>query len=121
MPENVSRTPTGPDFVVSELLSELKASNVRKDELIDQLRKTIVGVVLGAFVAVAFVVAGFLLYLNQYDFSSTSTYAATGVYALIDSEGNVVVSDLTEEELQRVMEVLNADGYSTQNSDQNKD
>ena len=57
------------DFIVTGLLSELKAENIRKDVVIRGLIKVICGVV----AAVLVVVAGFLLYLNQYDFGSTTT------------------------------------------------
>lgn len=56
------------DFIVTGLLSELKAENIRKDVVIRGLIKVICGVV----AAVLVVVAGFLLYLNQYDFGSTT-------------------------------------------------
>lgn len=61
------------DFIVTGLLSELKAENIRKDAVIRGLIKVICGVV----AAVLVVVAGFLLYLNQYDFGSTTTTTAT--------------------------------------------
>lgn len=79
------------DFIVTALLSELKAENERKSRIIHALVK----VVCGCIVAVMLTVGGFLWYLNQYDFSSeeTTTYTSTGVYSLIDSEGNVIASD----------------------------
>lgn len=83
------------DFIVTGLLSELKAENIRKDAVIRGLIKVICGVV----AAVLVVVAGFLLYLNQYDFGSTTTTNATGVYTLVDSQGNVVATDLTADEI----------------------
>lgn len=97
------------DFIVSELLSELKAGNERKDKQIHSLYRIIAGVVATALVTVLAVVGGFLLYLNQYDFSSTSTVNqnAEGVYALIDSEGNTIALDITPEELQSILEVVN--------------
>ena len=48
------------DFIVTGLLAELKAENIRKDAVIRGLIKVICGVV----AAVLVVVAGFLLYLN---------------------------------------------------------
>lgn len=84
------------DFIVTGLLSELKAENIRKDVVIRGLIKVICGVV----AAVLVVVAGFLLYLNQYDFGSTTTTTATDVYTLVDSQGNVVATDLTADEIE---------------------
>ena len=95
----------GKDFIVSELLSELKAENTRKDSQIRGLHTVIAAVVAGALVTVLLVVAGFLWYLNQYDFSSTETITNTaeGVYAIVDSEGNVISSDLTPEDIASII------------------
>ena len=105
----------GTDFIVSELLSELKAENERKERQIHRLNKTLVCTVIAALVAVLLVVAGFLWYLNQYDFSATTTETITaeGVYAIVDSEGNVIGSDFTAEEIEGLLEgVLSNDGTS---------
>ena len=107
---------TGPDFIVSELLAELKAENERKERQIHRLNRTLAVTISMAMVAVLLVVAGFLWYLNQYDFSATETMTETitntaeGVYAIIDSEGNVISSDLTAEEIQALMEEVIIDG-----------
>lgn len=107
---------TGTDFIVSELLSELKAENARKDQQIRQLNKTLICTVVTALVAILLVVAGFLWYLNQYDFSATTTETITnsaeGVYAIIDSDGNVIGSDFTAEEIERFLEGVVSDGNS---------
>lgn len=104
------------DFIVTALLSELKAENERKSRIIHALVK----VVCGCIVAVMLTVGGFLWYLNQYDFSSeeTTTYTSTGVYSLIDSEGNVIASDLTPEEIEQLMGVTLSDGTGNENNDQ---
>lgn len=105
----------GTDFIVSEILSELKAENVRKERQIHRLNRTLAATVISALVAVLLMVAGFLWYLNQYDFSSTTTETITaeGVYAIVDSEGNVIGSDFTAEEIQGLLEgVLNGNGES---------
>lgn len=90
-----------PDFIVSELLSELKAENARKDAQIKTLHKSIIKLAVAAIAAVLLVIGSCLLYLNQYDFSSTENLtvekSAEGVYALIDSDGNVVGYDFLEE------------------------
>lgn len=95
------------DFIATELLNELKSENIRRNNLIKALQKTVIFTIICAFVIVSAVVSGFLLYLNQYDFTSTTT--ATGVYAIIDSEGNVIAQDLTDEEITEIMEVVNGD------------
>lgn len=96
------------DFIATELLQELKEGNARKDAQITQLYKNQMRIFLGSLIAICLIVSGFLLYLNQYDFSSTEEYSyeASGVYALIDSEGNVIAQDLTPEEIDRIMGVL---------------
>lgn len=105
----------GHDFIVSELLSELKSENERKEKQIQRLSKSLVITLISALTAVLLTVAGFLWYLNQYDFSSTTTESITaeGVYAIVDSEGNVIGSDFTAEEIQGLLEgVLSTDGES---------
>lgn len=105
----------GEDFIVSELLSELKAENGRKDKQIQSLHKAIATITAVALCTVLLVVAGFLWYLNQYDFSATTTETITaeGVYAIVDSEGNVIGSDFTAEEIQSLLKgVLTTDGTS---------
>ena len=103
------------DFIVSELLSELKAENGRKDKQIQSLHRAIATITAVALCTVLLVVAGFLWYLNQYDFSATTTETITaeGVYAIVDSEGNVIGSDFTAEEIQGLLKgVLSTDGTS---------
>lgn len=104
------------DFIVSELLSELKAENERKEKQIHRLSRTLIVSVVSALAAVLLVVAGFLWYLNQYDFSSTTTEnvmnTAEGVYAIVDSEGNVIGSDFTADEIQSFLEEVVTNGES---------
>lgn len=102
------------DFIATELLQELKEGNARKDAQIAQMNKNQMHMFFGFLVVIFAIVAGFLLYLNQYDFTSTEeyNYEATGVYALVDSEGNIIAQDLTPEEMTRIMEVLDDYGHS---------
>lgn len=95
------------DFIATELLGELKAENKRKDSVIHSLQKIIVCTISIASVLILSTICGFLIYLNQYDF--TSTIDATGVYALVDSEGNVIANDLMPEDITTIMEVLNGE------------
>lgn len=92
------------DFLASELLSELKEENNRKDLLIKRLCKIIATIVIISLLTVIGTVTGFLWYLNQYDFTSEQT--VSGVYALVDSEGNVVASDFNAEEVESILEVI---------------
>lgn len=107
------------DFIATELLKELKEENCRKDAQIKSLHKVIWRLAIGALLAVLLIVGGFLLYLNQYDFSSTSSLqiekTAEGVYAVIDSDGNVIGQDLTPEELEEFL----INGESNSESDEN--
>lgn len=75
----------------SEILGELKSS-------INKLW-TALYIAIGV---IAIVVVGFLIYMSQYDYSTT--YEATGAYAIIDSSGTVIASDFTAEELQQLLE-----------------
>lgn len=63
----------GPDFVVSALISELKAENDRKSRTIHALMK----IIYSCLVTILLVIGGFLWYLNQYDFISESTTTTT--------------------------------------------
>lgn len=101
-----------PDFIVSDLLSELKAENERKSKLI----KGLVKVICGSIIAILALVAGFLLYLNQYDYADIDTTNATGVYAVVDSSGNVIASDLTSDEINQILEVIAANGTNYANA-----
>lgn len=107
----------GHDFIVSELLSELKAENERKERQIYRLNKTLTVVVIATMLAMLLIVAGFLWYLNQYDFCSTTTETITaeGVYTIVDSNGNVIGSDFTAEEIQDFLEGVNTDGQGHEN------
>lgn len=62
-------------------------------------------VILGSFIAIVLIVAGFIAYLVLGNHSSSVD--ATGVYNLVDSEGNVVATDLTPEDIKAIMEFLN--------------
>lgn len=99
------------DFIVSALLSELKAGNDRKDKTIRSLLRIICGCIL----VIVVIVGCFLWYLNQYDYSSveTTTTNATGVYTLIDSSGNVIAQDLPLEEIQEILDGTDNSNYNT--------
>lgn len=90
------------DYFATELLRTLKV----------QL-KSLVIVITTLIILYAGTVGGFLCYLNQYDFSSTSTYEATGYNALIDSSGNIIASDIPDELIEEIMTY----GDSTSNED----
>ena len=59
-----------PDFIATELLSELKRENERKDSQVKRLQIALVAIVLSAFLSLLSLVSVFVWYLNQYDFSS---------------------------------------------------
>ena len=79
-----------------ELLQEVKAQTKRW--------------MISFFAVVALLAAtiwGFIWYLNQYDFSST--VEQTGVYTFSDSQGNIISSDITAEQMERILEILNGE------------
>ena len=90
------------DFIVSELLTELKEENGRKAALLAQKEKTLRFIISIFLIVIIAVVGVFVWYLNQYDFTSDQT--VSGVYALVDSDGNVVAQDITPEEYQQFLE-----------------
>lgn len=104
----------GQDFIASELLKELKCENARKDAQVKRLQTAILVVVIIALLSVLATIGTFVWYLNQYDFTGESTVTteystvqtAEGVYAIIDSAGNVVGQDLSGEDLNALMEEL---------------
>ena len=70
--------------------------------------------IIEVFVMLA-MVFGFIWYLNQYDF--VSTVEQTGIYTLTDSQGNVISSDITPEQIKEIMEIIN-DGKDENNEKQ---
>ena len=59
------------------------------------------------FASAIIIVAAFLLYLYQYDF--TSTIEQTGIYTIVDSNGNVISSDIDQEQLKQILEIINGE------------
>ena len=71
--------------------------------LITLLKRVIVGFI----ILVILIVAGFLFYIGQIKNSSYKNVDATGVYYLVDSEGNVIATDLTQDDVEKIVELLN--------------
>lgn len=92
------------DSLAMEMLKEQKAENIRKG------RQNVLLLCLWFLTIVIFV-----WYLNQYDFSGTTTetYEATGYNALIDSSGNVLATDIPDSILEEIM------NYGDSQNDQN--
>lgn len=78
--------------------------------LITLLKRVIVGFI----ILVILIVAGFLFYIGQLKNSSYENVDTTGVYNLVDSEGNVIATDLTQEDIEKIVELLN-DGEDKSN------
>lgn len=55
--------------------------------------------------SIAFVVGAFVWLWNQYDYESSTELS--GVYNLVDSQGNVVSADLEADDVLRILEELN--------------
>lgn len=92
----------GQDFIATELLSELRLENDRKSKQLAQKDKTLKFIITLFLIVILSIVGVFIWYLNQYDFTSEQT--VSGVYALVDSDGNVVAQDITPEEYKKIME-----------------
>ena len=71
-------------------------------------------VIIGFIILVILIVAGFLFYIVQMKNSSYKNVDATGVYKLVDSEGNVIATDLTQDDIEKIVELLN-DGEDKSN------
>lgn len=63
-------------------------------------------VIFASFVTIIAIVAGFIFYLLKQPSDTISTIDATGVYTLVDSEGNVIATDLTPEDINKIMEII---------------
>lgn len=76
---------------------------------------------IGWAVSLVATVGLFVFLWLQYDYESTTTTTTeySGVYNLTDSEGNVISSDLTPEDVIRIMETLNGESEEDNNQNQN--
>lgn len=71
-------------------------------------------VCIGWAVSVILIVSAFVWLWNQYDYASTTELS--GVYNLVDSEGNVISSDISPEDVIRILEELdNGNGQENKN------
>lgn len=97
--------------VAMELLSMLKEQNKRQASALKTLAIAF-GFAVGAFVIAIIIVVktttkDFLSYLEKYDFMGN--VEQTGVYTFSDSEGNIISSDISPEELRAILEVIDGD------------
>lgn len=92
-----------------EIFEEQKRQNTRLNHIIWGL------IALCGFIF-AFGVTVVFLYLHSYDFSST--VEQEGVYAMLDSDGNVISSDINPEQIIEIMEILN-NGNTKNNKEKN--
>lgn len=98
--------------IANELLQEMKAKSERDHKAL----VTVVRLWFGTVVVMLVMVLAFVWYLYQYDF--TATVEQTGVYTLMDSQGNVISSDLTPEDIIKIEEILeNGKNESNQKED----
>lgn len=63
-------------------------------------------VIICFIVLIVFIVGGFLYYIKVSNNKATSV-DAVGVYNLVDSEGNVIATDLTAEDIEMIRALLN--------------
>lgn len=91
-----------------EILQELKESGRRWQRAFFAM-----------LILLALTIGGFLVYLGQYDYVSTTTYEATGVYTLIDTYGNVISEDITPEMLEAAKELAQIYGEHKDNQNTN--
>lgn len=73
-------------------------------------RKNLLIVVLCWAISIVLAVGLFTFLWLQYDY--TNTTEVSGVYALADSEGNVIASDLTADDIVHIMDVINGENQS---------
>ena len=65
------------------------------------LLKLLKNVIFGFMILIIIIIIGFLLYINNKNSSSYTDIDSNGVYNLIDSEGNVIATDLTPEDIEK--------------------
>lgn len=65
-------------------------------------------VIICFIVLIVVIVGGFLYYIKTSNNRVTSV-DAVGVYNLVDSEGNVIATDLTAEDIDKIIEMLNGE------------
>lgn len=63
------------------------------------------GVAVASIAVTIAIVFRFVHYLDQYDF--TGNVEQNGVYVLMDSSGNVISSDISPEDIEKIMEIIN--------------
>lgn len=67
-------------------------------------------VIIGSFIVIVLLVAGFLIYLGATHKDTQEVITTTGVYNLVNSQnGEVIATDLTQEDLVKIMEFLNGE------------
>lgn len=89
----------------SELLSFFKDFNITTRK--SQRNMTILNISL--IIALLSAVFGFLIFLSSYEFESTKTYEANGIYAIVDSDGNVIAQDIDPETWEKFIDYMEDD------------
>lgn len=64
-------------------------------------------VIFVSFATIIVIIISFVFYLLKQSNDTITTIDANGVYNLVDSEGNVIATDLTPEDIEKLMEMLN--------------
>lgn len=98
--DNVSESEEYVLNMANELLQTLKENSERDHKAL----VTVVRLWFGTVLIGLIMVLSFIWYLNQYDF--TASVEQSGVYTLMDSQGNVISSDLTAEDIIQIEEIL---------------
>lgn len=80
---------------------------MKEQSLAFNIIKLLKSVIIGFIFTIIVIVFGFLYYINSLDEGTYTNVDATGVYNLVDSEGNVIATDLTEEDIEKIVELLN--------------
>lgn len=89
--------------IAMEILGELKTQNQR----LTDSNKRLTDIIGWLIALIAAIIAGFLIYLYQYDFSGS--IEQNGIYTLVDSDGNVISSDITPEQMEEIIKIINGE------------
>lgn len=95
-------------------------------EILSQMKDTTQKLWVTIWVLVGVLLASTLAWLyvwNQYDYSSSYEYVATGLNVIVDSEGNIVAKDVPDDMIIEILQELESinNGNNKTDGDQNAD
>lgn len=100
--------------IAMEILGELK----RQNERLEGFNKRLIAILIFVIFLWFSTIGGFVWYLSQYDF--TGSIEQTGFYTFSDSNGNVISSDIDDQQMKDILEIINGKYKSNEKQNQEK-